>query len=106
MGMDVAGGDEAYDESYWAARNPVNVLEKLVTDRIPAFLVGGWNDLFQRGELLNYTGLQNAYDGRPVLAPMSPNQPITPRYQLMMGRRFCPTIPPPPRRSKLSRRDS
>jgi uncharacterized protein len=79
------GGDEAYDGSYWAARNPVNVLQKVVADKIPAFLVGGWNDLFQRGELLNYTGLQNAYDGRPLLAPMTPSQAITPRYQLMMG---------------------
>lgn len=41
--------------------------------------------MFQRGELLNYTGLQNAYFGRPLLAPMTAAQPVTPRYQLMMG---------------------
>ena len=54
-------------------------------DGIPAFLVGGWYDLFQRGELLNYSSFQNAVDNRPVLSPMSPTQPVTPRYQLIQG---------------------
>jgi putative CocE/NonD family hydrolase len=81
----VTGGSQAYDGRYWASRSPVNTLQKVVQDHIPAFLVGGWNDLFQRGELLNYTGLQNLYDGRAPLAPMTPNQPVTPRYQLLMG---------------------
>ena len=79
------GGAEAYDGAYWAQRSPVNILRRIVADRIPAFLIGGWNDLFQRGELLNYTGLQNAAAGRPILSPMVPGQPVTPRYQLMMG---------------------
>jgi len=78
-------GDEAYDQSYWVQRNPINMLQKVVSEQVPAFLVGGWNDLFERGELLNYTGLQNAYFGRPLLAPMTASQPVTPRYQLMMG---------------------
>lgn len=80
-----AGGDEAYDGAYWASRNPVDDLARVVADDIPTFLVGGWHDLFQRGELLNYTGLQNAADGRPVLAPMVPGQAVSPRYQLLMG---------------------
>lgn len=79
------GGPEAYDGAYWAARNPLGVLHDVVADHIPAFLVGGWHDLFQRGELLNYTGLQNLADGRPVLAPMAPGQHVTARYQLLMG---------------------
>lgn len=76
---------------YWPPRNPVNVLSEVVRDRIATFLVGGWNDLFQRGELLNYTGLQNAwYDQTtgasvPITGPMRPAQPTTPRYQLLMG---------------------
>jgi hypothetical protein len=80
-----AGGDAAYDQSYWAQRNPANVLAKVVADHIPAFLVGGWNDLFQRGELLNYVGLQNLWAGRAQSAAMTATQPITPRYQLLMG---------------------
>ncbi len=80
-----SGGDQDYDGAYWAARNPANVLSKIVSDGIPAFLVGGWYDLFQRGEPLNYAGLQNAWDHRPVGAPMRADQPVTGRYQLMMG---------------------
>lgn len=80
-----SGGPEAFDGPYWAARSPLGALKQVVADHIPAFLVGGWHDLFQRGELLNYTGLQNLADGRPVLAPMVPGQPVTPRYQLLMG---------------------
>jgi uncharacterized protein len=79
------GGDQAYDQAYWGARNPVQYIQRIVSDQIPAFLVGGWYDLFQRGELLNYSGFQNAYDGRSVLAPMSPTQPVTSRYQLIQG---------------------
>ncbi|HEY3727860.1 MAG TPA: CocE/NonD family hydrolase [Solirubrobacteraceae bacterium] len=79
------GQDSAYDQSYWGARNPVQYIQTIVRDRIPAFLIGGWYDLFQRGELLNYAGFQNAYDNRPVLAAMSADQPVTPRYQLIQG---------------------
>ena len=57
----------------------------MVDDHIPAFLVGGWNDLFEAGEPLNYVGLQNLYDGRPQYAAMTPDQPVTSRYQLLMG---------------------
>ena len=79
------GGDDAYDQSYWGARNPVGYIPEIVKDGIPAFLVGGWYDLFQRGELLNYSSFQNAYDHRPVLGPMAADQPVTPRYQLIQG---------------------
>lgn len=34
---------------------------------------------------MNYTDLQNLVAGRPVLDPMAPGQPATPRYQLLMG---------------------
>src|SRR5207302_331964 len=60
---------------------------------IPAFLVGGWYDLFQRGTPLDYSGLQNAYAGRPVGAPMTPGQPTTGRYQLLMGPWYHVTAP-------------
>lgn len=82
------GGYVDYDGAYWMARNPRTMLQRIVDNHIPAFLVGGWYDLFQRGELLNYSGLQNAYDHRPVTAPMLPNQRLTGRYQLLMEPRY------------------
>lgn len=98
------GGDELFDADegfadpsdpagagYWAQRNPVNVLAQVVQDNIATFVVGGWNDLFQRGELMNYAGLQNEWydqdDGghQGLVSPMAPGQPTSPMYQLMMG---------------------
>ena len=80
-----SGGDEAYEGDYWQARAPRNMLAHIVADGIPAFLIDGWFDLYQRGAPLDYSGLQNAYDGRPVGAPMTADQPVTGRYQLLMG---------------------
>ena len=47
--------------------------------------MGGWYDIFQRGEPLNFSGLQNALAGRSVYGPMSSANPSSARYQLMMG---------------------
>ncbi len=79
------GGDEAYDGSYWQARAPRNMLAHVVADGIPVFGVGGEFDLYQRGSPLDYSGLQNAYGGRSVSAPMLPGQRASGRYQLLMG---------------------
>lgn len=81
----LAGGPAAYDGAYWQARNPDNVLQQIVANGIPAYLVGGEYDLFQRGEPLNYLELQNAFAGRPLTAPMSADQAATGRYQLLDG---------------------
>jgi putative CocE/NonD family hydrolase len=79
------GGPDSYDNAYWHAKNPGAVLDKIVANGIPAYLVGGEYDLFQRGEPLDFAGLQNAYAGRPVTAPMASGQPTTGRYQLLDG---------------------
>jgi len=81
----LAGGPTAYEGQYWLARDPGSLLGAIVANGIPAYLVGGEFDLFQRGEPLNYAGLQNAFDHRPVGAPMAPGQPVTGRYQLVDG---------------------
>jgi uncharacterized protein len=81
----LTGGDEAYDGSYWQARNPQNILARVVANHIPAYLVGGEFDIFQNGEPLNYAELQNAWDGRSVTAPMQAGQRTTGRYQLIVG---------------------
>jgi putative CocE/NonD family hydrolase len=78
-------GDQAYDGTYWQARSPIKALQQVVRDGVPAYLVGGWYDIFQRGEPLNFSGLQNALAGRSVYAPMSPGSSASGRYQLLMG---------------------
>jgi hypothetical protein len=79
------GGPNSFDNEYWRKRSPARVLDDVVANGIPAYLVGGHFDLFQRGEPMNYAGLQNAYAHRPVGAPMDPDQKPTGRYQLLMG---------------------
>ena len=61
------------------------LLDRIVANGIPAYLVGGEFDIFQRGEPLNYAGLQNAWAGRPTTAPMRAGQQTTGRYQLIDG---------------------
>ena len=85
LNVETGRGDGAFDDGYWASRSPAQDLAAVVKDQIPAFLVGGWNDLFEQGEPLNYVGLQNLFDGRPQYAAMTPDQAVTPRYQLLMG---------------------
>jgi putative CocE/NonD family hydrolase len=81
----LAGGPTAYDGAYWKAREPGALLDDIVANDIPAYLVGGEFDIFQRGEPLNYSGLQNAWAGRPSTAPMTATQRTTGRYQLIDG---------------------
>ena len=81
----LAGGEQAYDGTYWQARNPQNTIARVVANHIPAYLVGGEFDIFQRGEPTNYAELQNAWDHRSVTAPMRPHQRTTGRYQLIVG---------------------
>ena len=78
-------GDKAYDQAYWRARRPQSILGRIVRNGVPAFLVGGWFDLFQRGEPLNYSDLQNLSAGRGVGLPMKAGQQPSGRYQLLMG---------------------
>jgi putative CocE/NonD family hydrolase len=81
----LSGGPTAYEGRYWATRNPRPILARIVANGIPAYLVGGEFDIFQRGEPLNYAALQNAYSGRAADLPMAAGQPVTGRYQLIDG---------------------
>lgn len=81
----LTGGPVAYDDAYWQPFNPGTLLDKIVDNGVAAYVVGGEYDVFQRGPPLNYVGLQNAWAGRPVDAPMLPDQRTTGRYQLLDG---------------------
>ncbi|WP_235737867.1 CocE/NonD family hydrolase [Nocardioides alcanivorans] len=74
-----------HDSDYWQERAPQRVLQQVVDNGVAAFVVGGQYDVFQRGEPLLYSGLQNAWAGRPVTAPMRPDQEVTGDYQLLWG---------------------
>ena len=81
----LTGGAQAYDGAYWQARNPRNVIARIVANHIPAYLIGGEFDIFQNGEPTNYAELQNAWAGRSIGAPMLSGQRTTGRYQLIDG---------------------
>ena len=81
----LTGGPEAYDGSYWQARNPENMLARVAANHIPTYMVGGEFDIFQNGEPLNYAELQNAWARRGTTAPMQAGQRTTGRYQLIVG---------------------
>lgn len=85
-GLDVLlQGERVYDGPYWQERAPQRVLDRIVANDVPAYLVGGQYDVFQRGEPLLYSGLQNASVGRSVWAPMTSTQKADPRWQLRTG---------------------
>jgi hypothetical protein len=52
------GGNAAYDGPFYQVRSPIDMISK---DRIPTFVVGGWFDLFQRGEPLLYQALRRQH---------------------------------------------
>jgi len=63
----VVGGDPIYDGPFYRTRSPLEVIDKV---RIPTFIVGGWYDLFQRGEPLLYQHLvRNHVPTRLLMGP-------------------------------------
>ena len=61
-----AGGDTAFDGPFWKTRSPLEVVDRI---RVPAFVVGGHHDLFQRGEPLVYERLKRRVPARLLMGP-------------------------------------
>jgi putative CocE/NonD family hydrolase len=61
-----AGGDIAYDGPFWKTRSPIELLDRI---NVPAFVVGGHHDLFQRGEPLVYERLRRHVNARLLMGP-------------------------------------
>lgn len=78
-------GDQRYNGDYWESRSPANSLKAIADNGVATLLIGGWADYFQRGEPLNYAGLQNASAGLPVDRPMTTTQELSPDFQLIQG---------------------
>ncbi len=87
------GGPRAFDNDFWTQRAPSQYLDRIVRNGIPALLVSGWHDVYQRGAVLDYAGFQNAFSrlhGGPGVSaagspPMTPRIQATPRYQAVIG---------------------
>jgi putative CocE/NonD family hydrolase len=60
------GGSVAYDGPFWKVRSPIEVVNRI---RVPAFVVGGHHDLFQRGEPLIYERLKNRVPAHLLMGP-------------------------------------
>ncbi len=60
------GGDVAYDGAFWRTRSPLEGVDKI---RAPTFIVGGLDDLFQRGQPMLYERLARNVDSRLFIGP-------------------------------------
>lgn len=60
------GGEIAYDGPFWKTRSPLEVVDRI---DVPAFVVGGLRDLFQRGEPLIYERLKRNVPARLLVGP-------------------------------------
>ena len=88
------GGLKAFDSPFWQERAPSRLLKPIVKNRVPALMLTGWFDVYQRGVVLNYAALQNTWARlhpkrarrRPArFGPMLRGQRTTPRYQVVEG---------------------
>lgn len=60
------GGDIAFDGPFWKRRSPLELVDRI---DVPAFVVGGLHDLFQRGEPLIYERLKHHVPTRLLMGP-------------------------------------
>lgn len=66
VGGALAGTDTVYDGPFWRTRSPLEVAEQVT---VPTFLVGGLNDLFQRGTPMLYEALKNHTEAKLLIGP-------------------------------------
>ena len=83
--QEAAGGADSYDDSYWHALDAQRLIRQIVANGIPALTEAGWDDLFPGGNLGDYVAAQNAYFHRPLTAPVTAGEPVTGRYQAIVG---------------------
>jgi len=66
--------DTAGDNSYWAAKAPLEVSRAI---NVPTFIIGGLYDIFQRAEPLNYEALKQRADTKLLIGPWQHLQAAT-----------------------------
>ncbi|MFC1439813.1 CocE/NonD family hydrolase [Streptacidiphilus sp. N1-10] len=85
VAQQATGGSDAYDNAYWQQLDVQKLMPTIVANGIPALTEAGWNDLFPGGNLGDYVAAQNAYYHRPLTAPITAGEPVTGRYQAIVG---------------------
>jgi len=79
------GGDRGYYRDHWRSLDRVARAPAIFETGIPALLWVGWGEGGSAGALELYAALQNLAAGRPLWAPMRADQPVTGRYQAIIG---------------------
>jgi predicted acyl esterase len=85
IAQEADGGPRSYDNGYWKSLDAQRLMRRVVANGIPALSEAGWDDLFPGGDLGDYVAAQNAYFYRPLTAPITPGEPVTGRYQAIVG---------------------
>ena len=85
VAQEADGGADAYDDAYWQQLDAQSLMPTIVANGVPALTEAGWNDLFPGGNLGDYVAAQNAYFHRPLTAAVTANEPVTGRYQAIVG---------------------
>jgi hypothetical protein len=62
----IGTGEYNYDGPFWRTRSPIEVADRV---RIPTFIVGGLNDIFQRGEPLLYEAISRNTTAKLLIGP-------------------------------------
>lgn len=62
----VGSGGQNYDSEFWRIRSPLEYTDRI---RVPTFVVGGLNDIFQRGEPLLYEALKGHATSKLLIGP-------------------------------------
>src|ERR1700733_11972734 len=85
IAQEADGGPRSYGNGDWQALDIQRLMPWIVANGIPALSEAGWNDLFPGGDLGDYVAAQNAYFHRPLTAPVTAGEPVTGRYQAIVG---------------------
>jgi uncharacterized protein len=85
IAQEADGGPRSYDNSYWQSLDVQRLIPQIVANGIPALTEAGWKDLFPGGNLGDYVAAQNAYFHRRLTAPVTAGEPVTGRYQAIVG---------------------
>lgn len=85
IAQQATGGPRSYDDAYWQSLDVEKLMPQVVANGVPALTEAGWKDLFPGGNLGDYVAAQNAYFHRSPNSPLVAGEPVTGRYQAIVG---------------------